>query len=318
MLRKKEKVLRQERKKDFKSYFLFSLLFLLLLSVNVFSDQISTAQETNIQQPEIKELDSLEEIVFHQTYKNQTKEERLTKFEFFLFGKNFQAETFESRFTRITSALNKHKEEKNLLIAENLKPTENIPKEKNPQLPVNVHNEGVIGAVNQIELKLFNRTFDDYPFQSRISGLEDKLLSKSEILNNRKKPLLERITILINKANINIGESPVNPRLQEIQLPKQQQEQNTKTYSIDPNSGFLIDEGTGQIVKDLNGNQIQVSKPRQLNDLSFPNNNYGFANQQNQYFPNQQYNNQLQQNQLPYDLFFNQGAQDPGIADPGY
>ena len=334
MLRKKEKVQMQGKRKGFS---LVKLLFSLILFSNInlssyFYTHIASAQEINVKQgqdPENKELTVLEEKVFHQNYITESKEARISRLESFLFGKQSQKESSENRIKKITSAL-KTPEPEEPTVREDLKPipeikSESLNKLSPPQEPID--KEGVIGAINQIEIKMFNMTFNDYPFQARINALEDRILSKREITNNRLKPLLERVTILVDKADIPVQKDTklnlpaaenINPQNSTFRTPPSAS--NPKSYSIDLNSGFLIDDKTGQIVKDSDGNPISIMlpQPQQLQ----PNQNYGYMPPQNP-LQNNPYGNNIQQNPggipSPYDFLFNQQNNlDPGGSDPGY
>ena len=261
--------------------------------------QITFAQELDN-----KELNSLEEKVFHQTYSTESKEERISRLESFLFGKQNLKENIENRLKKITTALKAPDIEQPIIKSETL---DTIPP---PQEPPN--KEGIIGAINQIETKMFNMTYNDYPFQARINALEDRLLSKQEIAKDRMKPLLERVTILVKKAGIN-QDLTTSHEPQAISSPR--------SYSINPNTGFLINDQTGEIVKDNNGQPISVMIPQPIPQQILPQQNYGYRPQQNP-LQNNSYGNQFLPNQggipSPYDFLFNQQNNlDPG-SDPGY
>ena len=285
----------------------FSIIY--LLSFYTYSPSVS-AQDS-------KELDSLEERVFHQSYNSESKEERISRLENFLFGKQNSKDSIESRIIKITTALK---------VQETKQPSYPIIK---PELFKEVkeetkleNNEGIIGAINQIEIKMFNMTFNEYPFTARINALEDRLLQKNEITQNKMKPLLERVTILVKKAGIleqPAINNPVEGESHQVQQPSainNQLNNAPKSYSIDPSTGLLINDQTGETVKDSDGNPISVMIPQ-------PKQNYGYQLPQNPLYQNL-YGNPLQQNQfpgqvppgqLPYDFLFNQGG---GITDPGY
>ncbi len=182
MSRKKEKVQTQRKRKGF-SFFLILIFF---------CTQITFAQE-----PDNKELNNLEEKIFHQSYSTELKEVRVERLENFLFGKSDSKETIENRIKKITAALKAPEVEQPAIKEIKSETLDKIPP---PQVPMD--NEGIIGAINQIEMKMFNMTFNEYPFATRINALEDRLLSKQEITKDRMKPLLERVTILVNKAGL--------------------------------------------------------------------------------------------------------------------
>lgn len=315
MLRKKGKVHRQKRKKGFK--FLKPLIFLVfLLSLFIYTYNFSVvAQETELKEvtkTDNKELSDLEEKIFHQNFNTEQADSRLSRLENFLFGKAFEKEVYETRINKITAALKTPEKEKPAI--EEIKP-ESIETPSTPQAITN--KEGIIGAINQIEMKMFNMTYNDYPFPARISSLEDRLLSKSEISINRSKPLLERVTILVSKAGILQDSTTMTQTPTSIQKPTANN--GPKSYSIDPKTGLLINEQTGETVKDSDGNPISVMLPQPL-----PQQNYGgYLPQQNPLLQNSPYGNQFQQNPggipSPYDFLFNQQNNlDPGGSDPGY
>ena len=278
----------QRKRKGF-SFFLILIFF---------STQVTYAQEFDN-----KELTNLEEKVFHQSYSTESKEERISRLENFLFGKPALKESIENRLKKITTALKAPEIEQPIIKSETL---DKIP----PSQPTN--NEGIIGAISQIEMKMFNMTFNEYPFIARINALEDRLLSKQEITKDRMKPLLERVTILVSKAGLQVPQNniPVN------NAPKAEA---PRTYSIDQNTGLLINDQTGEPVKDSNGQPISVMLPRPIPQI-LPQQNYGYQPPQNP-LQNNPYGNQFLKNQggipSPYDFLFNQQNNlDPG--DAGY
>ena len=324
MLRKKEKVQTQRKRKGFKSLkFIFFFVFCLnLLSTGIFYTYKTTA---NAQDSVTKELDSLEEKVFHQSYKSESKEDRVFRLENFLFGGSSSKYPIEDRLKRITTAL-KTPETEQAVIKPNLQQEElkSESLDKTPLVQEPTNKEGIIGAINQIEMKLFNMTFNDYPFPARINALEDRLLQKKEIAASRTKPLLERVTILVSKAGLpvqkdNMFNLPVNETTNKNAIP---QNNTRKSYSIDPNTGLLRNDQTGETVKDPDGNPISVMVPQAQQIL--PQQNYGYQpTQQNPLYQNNPYGNQFQQNQggipSPYDFLFNQQNNvDPAGSDPDY
>ena len=303
MSRKKEKAQTQGKRKDFK----FLLLVLLFLGIS--TQKVNSADE----------LGNIEEKVFHQSYKNESQEERISMLENFLFGKEFKKDPAESRIKKITDAITSKKEKEQTV---EVTAPEKI-EIKDPVPAENPLKEGVLSAVNRIEIKLFNKTFPDYPFQARISALEERVLSGEEIATNRTKPLMERVTVLLHKAGIE----------------NNQKSETIKTYSVDPKTNFLINEQTREIVRDQAGSKIYVRKelPPSPETYSlqqqalpqgfpspypnnFPANPYGNLNnpygalQQNPY-GNQQLNPFGNNQQIPYELFLNPNNFDIGGQD---
>ena len=288
MLRKKEKAHKLRKRKGFN--FLQDLFLLIVLFLIVFLFEVVPlfAQEKQTQE---QALDNIEEKIFHQKFNSELKEERVTRLEDFVFGRKFSNENIESRMRKLTNALQ----------------VQIKPHDVKPLLP---ENDGVIGAISQIEIKMFNKTFNDFPFQARISALEDRLLSKAEIIQSRKKPLLERVTILVDKSGLLKNTVSEQPSIQNKHaVPSNRYPKN---YAVDPNKGLLIDEQTGEVAKDVDGNPISVMLPQP---------NYNYQPSQNPYPNPQPYGNQLPQNPLggqsPYDFLFNQGNIYGG-SDPGY
>ena len=321
MLRKKEKEHKLEKKESFSlSITVVFFIFSLLLS--------AYAQES-----QYKDLDSIEKDIFHQSFTSESKEDRLSRLEEFLFGTKRSNENPEIRTNKIINALKQ--KETTTKTQEQITQKEIIPnlpknnkidltsqKEQTTKFYDESTNVGVIGAISQIETKVFGKSFNELSFQSRVSALEEKILTKSEIINNKNKPILERVSYLVKKTGLNIPEQ----NLPTITLPSNNQNKpSTKIYSVDPKTGFVINDKTGEIVKDSLGNQIIVM-------LSQPQPNTGFQyrqNQLNQYLNPPSYgsgsesgNPQLQQygipGQLPsLDNLLNQDGQDYG-QDPGY
>lgn len=274
--------------------------------------QIAFAQE-----PDNKELNNLEEKIFRQNYSSESKEARVERLENFLFGKPTSKETIENRIKKITTALKAPETEQ--LVGKEIK-SETLDKIPLPQVSAN--NEGIIGAINQIEIKMFNMTFNEYPFVARINALEDRLLSKQEIATDRIKPLLERVTILVKKAGItqNSGTGIQDPANSQ----KPTANSGPRSYSIDPNTGLLINDQTGETVKDNTGQPISVMLPPAIPQQILPQPNYRYQpQQQNPLYQNSPYGNQFLPNQggipSPYDFLFNQQNNlDPGGSDLEY
>lgn len=292
----------QRKRKDF-SFFLISIFF---------CTQITFAQE-----PDNKELNNLEEKIFRQNYSSESKEARAERLENFLFGKPTSKETIENRIKKITTALKAPETEQ--LVEKEIK-SETL--DKIPLLQVPANNEGIIGAISQIEIKMFNMTFNEYPFVARINALEDRLLSKQEIATDRIKPLLERVTILVKKAGItqNSGTGIQDPANSQ----KPTANSGPRSYSIDPNTGLLINDQTGETVKDNTGQPISVMLPQAIPQQILPQLNYRYQpQQQNPLYQNSSYGNQFLPNRggipSPYDFLFNQQNNlDPGGSDLEY
>ncbi len=372
MLRKKEKEHKQEKSKDnIQKLYIIAILFILTIQIfNLFYYSYKCfAAETNTQAQaspskevskiiEQSELDSIEEKVFHEKYLSDPKETRVSRLEEFVFGKKQSAETVEERIKKINNAINpkEQKEEQKVETKEqNIKESLTTTSDENKQEYKVIYDEsfnvGVVGAINQIENKVFSMSFNNLPFPTRVAKLEETLLSTSEILKNRKKPLMERVNKLVQKAGL-MPDYQVPP----IQLPKQSQtpynyappqnyQNQPQSYSIDPNTGYLINDQTKEIVKDNFGNPISVTVPKQnLNQQGTLPNYYNNQNlippqyPQQGYPGNTPYNNQnfippqypqqgypnnnpnlpihpgLPQTQIPFDLLFDQENQnnDPG------
>ena len=303
------------------------------------------------------ELDALEEKVFHQTYTKDPVETRILRLEEFLFGQKQVKGTIEERFKKINSAINPEAEkQKNRETGKKENPSQNIILNQSPEQSegaskessngsgafANTQNDnnsqviydesfnvGVVGAVNQIEEIVFNMVFNNVAFPARVANLEDKLLSKSEVYKSRKKPLMERVQKLVQKSGLQQNYKPSPIQLH--QAPQQQQGPNTygqrqnypnkpQSYTIDPNTGYLINEQTNEIVRDNFGNPISVKMPQVNLNQPIPQQNYynnqiPLNNRAPQY-PQQGYQNNapyglptnpgFPQTQIPYDLLFNQ------------
>ncbi len=326
-----------------------------------------------VQPNKLNELDTLEEKIFHQTYSKDAVEERTSRLEEFLFGEKQSKGTLEERIQKINNAINPKKEQSainNRIEQLGLGNEQNSPNSQspipNPQSPDQQSditeqnlkpeaqdspqvvydesfNTGVVGAVNQIEEMIFNMVFNNLPFPTRVSNLEDKLLSKSETMKSRKKPLMERVQKLIQKSGLqqNYKPSPI----QIHQVPQQPQEPNNyryprnypnkqQSYTIDPNTGHLINEQTNEVVRDNFGNPISVKMPQVNLNQPIPQQN-NFYNQQqypqqNNFYNQQQYPQQgypnnapygtqlnpgFPQTQIPYDLLYNKEEDQNGEQD---
>lgn len=335
MLRRKEKAQTQRKRKGSNnlSLSIFLIAFLSISILNIYSDQTVKAQEPSLKQEQVlsnKKLDDIEERVFHQNYKKESEEVRLSRLEKFLFGSENLREPVERRIEKVSTALNIPKEEEPEIQSEPISEIKPETVHNTPPPKEQTEKEGIIGAINQIETKMFSMTFNDYPFQARINALEERLLSRKEVLENRSKPLLERVTILVNKTGLPVQkDDKINLPIIENQNTNTQaakpQNNAPKSYSINPNTGLLIDE-RGEAVKDSEGNPISVMIPQPFIQQQIPQQNYGFmppqqnfgyqAPQQNPLNPNNPYGQQNQfPGQIPYDLFFNQAGE---ATDPGY
>ena len=307
MSRKKEKVLKHEKNADFKERLgrLLLIVFLLLnlYILNTEKAYASFSQESTDQSGDISEI---EEKIFHEKYEKELLESRLTRLEEFIFKTTSKNESYEQRIKKIKDAFTS-KENTNKLPEQIKNQTldktsiENTEKEEPIVIYDKSSNTGVIGAVNQIENKVFNMTFDNLPFQSRVSNLEDSILQTNEAEKLRKKSLMERVTYLLEKTGLQTHEQ--NNLKKDSQSPPR-----IRTYSIDPSTGFLINEANSEIVKDNYGNQIKVTIPR----LQAPIFNPPSANQFNPYPSLPSYPNIKQPpgypNQMPpsIDLLLNQ------------
>lgn len=296
MLRKNVKVHKQKRKKDFSLYRLIACCLILTI---LFCFKVN-AQEITLSNEYIKSIEQLEEKIFYQKFDNNTIEDRLSRIEKLIFGKISKENDPVVRINNLTEALNKPEE-----TLEPLKPKplpkitpETIPKEENTKEPKVIYgdsfNTGILGKIKDLEIKLYGTSFEDKPFQKRIEDLEDKLLSATEKYKNRSKPLLERVSYLLDKFSQN---------KQNETLDRQSQD-----YTIDPNTGLLINENTGEIVKDRYGNPIMIKHPEAN---LFPNQNLGIPDYENPFVPslpygNNSFTNPINPGQLPLDLFLRQ------------
>lgn len=253
MLRRKEKELRQGKSEDFK-FLLYLISLIIFLILNIHFNRLS-AQDFQVLKG--SNLDSIEEKIFHEKFSKASQEERISRLEDFVFGKKYTGEDYEKRIKRIVDALHTPIQE------EKAKPkpqSQEAIKPEHIEEPKIIYDEsvntGVIGAISQIENKVFNKTFNDIPFSERIAALEEKLLSRSEIVKNKKKPLLERVTVLVHKAGLITNQENLKPQNKNTFTPQ--------SYTIDPKTGLLINEKTGEIVKDNLGNPISVMLPQAL------------------------------------------------------
>ena len=348
MLRKKEKEHKPEKNEDFNRSYLKALIIAILINLIYFAQVIcffhssfhyssiaQTDSTKEIQDKDIISIGELEEKVFHQKFESDTKDTRLSKLEDFIFGKKFSGGAIPERINKLATALQIQKKEQAQTLPEpvpQISPEKVIEKatEETPKVVYDeTFNVGILGTVSQLEKRVFNKVFNDVLFQSRIVALEDKLLSRVEISQNRKRPLLDRITILMQKVGI------PSQKPEPLQLPQKNNPSNTpqaqnqnnfqnnpgpQNYTVDPTTGLLINEQTMETVKDNYGNPITVMIPKPIQTQNYGQPNYGLPYQQNPQQNLPPYGNPLQQNQyggFPLDLLFNQ--QDPGTGnDPGY
>ena len=204
MLRKNEKEHKQERKKGFKLFFTRVFFSVLLFSPVVFtpskiSKNITFAKEEQIEQNTNPDLESLEEKVFHQKYTKDSSEERISRLEEFLFGNKNTSEGFESRINKIKKALKLSQPQLKITESEKIE----TPEIKEPK--VIYEDLGIVGIISQIENEVFNMTFNEQPFPRRVIALEEKILTRGEIAINRKKPLLERVSYLVQKSGLQVN-----------------------------------------------------------------------------------------------------------------
>jgi hypothetical protein len=321
-------------------------IFLLLNSVNFCYSEESKVNP-DIAQNDLAtiKISELEDTVFHEKYTAEKIEDRLGRLENFLFGKQYSSSTINDRLQKLSSALNlKSTENTNIppeTVTAKATPESEQKEDNEPKVVYDESfNSGVIGAVSQIEKRVFGKTFNEYTFQKRVENLELRILNRAEIAKNKNKTLIERVTYLVRRTGI----STVNPNIPVIS--PQANPQVTQSYTIDPNTGNLINEATGEPIKDSYGNPIQVKIPSVLKQNpanspgiynQFPQTQQQFTQPQNpqpygnvlpqNQFPNSlPYGNQFPapgfppQQQFPYDFLFNQGVGgglDPG-NDPNY
>lgn len=358
MLKRNEKEYKPDEKRGF-SLLLFFLSIILIIST-VFSGNNTHAQESTSQVENLAkdieitknkssspELDELEDKILYQKYIKDSIEERLSRLEELIFGRAFSNQTTENRLSKLLTAIPR---EKSIEKTEEIKPekliekTEILPDEKENTKKViydEGFNQGILGAISQVETKVFNMTYNEVPFEKRVEKLEETILSKGELNQVRKTSLIERVSILLKRAGIQPSNQSIslptrlvpNPSInQNNNFPRQNSYNAPQAYSVDPNTGFLINQATGEIAKDAYGNPIQIRVPQQpfpqqqLPQFIPPQQNYGyqFPRQQNQ-FPNTvPFGNPLQQGifpggQFPYDQLFNPNNLDiGGSGEEGY
>lgn len=318
MLRKREKEHKPEKGREDKVCLFLTLIFFLInFSTALAIDSIST-------------LDELEEKIFHHKFKNEEVNQRINRLEEFTFGETHAGLNTEKRIENITSALkpeqitDQNQEDKTRL-PEALKPPTTTEAKSTPKVIYDeAFNVGIVGTVSQMEVRVFGQPFNNLPFEKRIKNLEEKVLSIPEINKNKKKPLIERITYLVQRINL-------IPQAQN-QIPPYQG-YTPQSYTIDPDTGYLINEETKEIIKDISGNPVYVKIPPQLfkqnieeditRELIPPEyqlpNQFPYGTQEGIYKQNFPPYGKYQQptNKIPPELFFNPNSLDIG-GEEGY
>lgn len=325
MLRKKEKAHKPKRRKD--KVFLLKLFLLILVFF-----QITNALAQSPSPTGGGDLSSIEDKIFHQQYPKEKDEDRIGRVEEFLFGVKSN-KPYEERLNKVLRSLKTNETPRPKLEAADSASFEDTPSPSHlvspPTRPAasSKSSQGVLDTISNIEKKVLGKTYDDLSFQARVEQLEEKMLSRSEVINSKSKPLLERVTVLVKRVNVQTGGSSsqnvvpfgeIRPRhgSSTVDLPKAGA--GGQSYRIDPNTGEIVNELTGDVVIDASGNPIMVRIPTQLpsNLLPFQNGNYPFLQQQqnrNQNaFPNQLPNQYGVGGQNPLDFLYNQDNLDPG------
>lgn len=324
MLRKKEKAHKQKRKEDKSTSFRLFFLFFTVLIFSCFCNlNYVSAEEVKPSSADVfsTSLDGIEEKVFRIKYSNDKKEDRLSRLEDFIFGTKNESKTPEERLKKISSSIEAKPEP---IVKKEIIPTPiehpQIPQAK--EEPKTVYDEntknGVFGTITDIEKKIFNRTFEDMPFQQRVEQLEMKMLSKGELNKVKGQPLLERVTNLVQKGNPKpIIEEPFQVIKPKTPAPQANRQLNgQRNYRIDPNTGQIVNELTGDVVTDSDGNPITVRIPTQI-----PQQQQYFQDQEDGYpipgfggqqqFPGYGAQQQFQQNGFPNQLQQQYGGQNP-------
>lgn len=322
---------KQEEKEEYSSSYKvlsfnkLSVLFAVLLLISINSKNTLAQENTQPQLEDIEtinkkiqdakdkeiasKLESLEEKVFHQKYKTDSNEDRINRLEEFVFGQKYLISPPDVRLKNLTSALNleeeksKAQEPQESIKAEPLAPKTAELTEDKPKIEYDESTEsGVFGAVSKIEMKVYHKTFNEIPFYKRIEKLEDEILTWRERNNTKKRPLIERVSILVRRVGIEV------PEQIPIQAPQNQatKPSGPQSYVVDPNTGYLINEQTGEVVIDGSGNPIKVRVPKILQGQTIPqdNNNYQGNWKQNPFPQNAPYGNlPLQPGNLPGQYF---------------
>ena len=180
--------------------------------------------------------------------------------------------------------------------------------------------------INEIEEKVFHEKYNAEPIEKRLARLEEfifKATHQNENLDGRIKRIKNAFLSKEQIKNESLDQITIYDKslnLLKKQDPHIQNQPSIRTYSVDSNTGFLIDELTREIVKDSYGNQIKVNLPR-LPAFNPPTNQFNPYLSFPQY-PNPQYPNLMQlpnypQNQIPsIDSLLNQyGLNNEGSSD---
>lgn len=312
MLKENEKKPNQIKKeKEEVKFFSYSLLFSFILIFFISStitykantEVLEPKQENTITDPSLEKINKIEEIVFHQSYPKEKTENRLLKLENFILGSENPNLTIEERIKKISTALKIEDKKENSEVPEikTVEQKENEISTEQKSKPETDENVGIFGTISKIEKQVYGSEFNQFPFEKRVELLEEKLLTSSERYKSKNKSLLERASYLVTKSMIEIPQEEPNNLNNQIQANNQT---NKKRYIIDQ-SGFLINEDTGEFLRDNQGNPLSVNRPF-LPQYNF-NNQYG-VNPYNNYgnqIPNNPYNPLLGnpvQNGLPPEL----------------
>lgn len=274
MLRRKEKAHKQKRKEDkntsLKLFFTILIFSCFCNSTNVSAEEVSPTSADVFS----TSLDEIEEKVFHIKYNSDKKEDRLSRLEDFIFGIKNEKKTPEERLKKISSSIEtKPEQTKKEIIPTPVQIQEPQIKEEPKVVYDDNSKNGVFGTITDLEKKMFDKTFEDLPFQKRVEQLESKMLSSGELNKVKDKPLIERVTNLVQKGNPKPIQEPFQVIKPKNTLPQPNKQLNgQRNYRVDPNTGQIINELTGDVVTDSDGNPITVKMPSQIP-------------QQTQYFP---------------------------------
>ena len=306
MLKRKEKELKLGRNEG-SNVFPYTIFFVILVILYFcflgypIQDTFSGFAQEN-QTANTLDLDDLEEKIFHQKFNTEPKEQRLSRLEEFLFGIASKNESNEARINKITNAfkVEEGNKKQEAIKGEAVKPSATpLKKEEESKIVYDESfNVGIVGAIGKIEMKLFNKIFNDLPFDQRVAILEENLLTKSEITKMRDKPLMERVTLLVKKTDVTVNNNEG--------AENKKDKSTIKTYIVDPKTSFLIDPNTNEIAKDTFGNRIHVIIPQQPTLQPFGNYQPGV----NPYLQNQHNQLPLLPGQLPPLDLFNQLSPD--------
>lgn len=305
MSKEKEKWLKQERKGDLNLFWFFILLiFVVSLRSGAFAQDLITPDK-------LSKLEEIEEKLFHEKYKNDSAESRISRIESFIFGTSKKDFDINSRLNYILSSL-----EKKVKLKPKIYTSEH--KVIKPE-PIVIEKEtsdtdsSILGQVKKMEEEVFGDSFEEKSFNIRVEELEARLLSDFERIQSKQKALLDRVSYLVKKFNNT--KNRISNIQQRLQNPIQHREIE-QTYTLDPLTGLVINESTGEVAKDEFGNPIKVRLPSQI----YPN-NPAFPTQPNPLFPNAPYGTgqpSLQPQQLPPEFFLQQNGFDFGDDGFGY